>query len=81
VLPWWSEIARTILAVTSSAASGRSLPIPSFPARFVVGLDAGLTSNAWRVWTGPDGSIYLACRDNYQELKASLHPTLWRPDP
>ena len=53
-------------------------PICKLPIRFVVGNVGGLTSNSWRVWTGRDGTIYVACRDNYQDLKASLHPKLWQ---
>lgn len=53
-------------------------PIADLPIRFVVGRVDGLTSNSWRVWTGGDDTIYVACRDNYQELKASLHPGRWQ---
>jgi hypothetical protein len=53
-------------------------PIADLPVRFAVGAVDGLTSNSWKVWTGRDGTIYLACRDNYQEVKASLHPTRWQ---
>jgi hypothetical protein len=56
-----------------------SLPIRRGPVRFAVGLPDGLTSNAWRVWTGKHGDVYIACRDNFKEAKVSLHTSgRWR---
>ena len=56
----------------------RALPLARGPVRFVVGSDASLSSNGWKIWLGSDESVYVACRDNYQELKASLHPGVWQ---
>ena len=48
--------------------------------RFAVGSPDGLTSNAWRVWTAKKrGDVYIACRDNFKEVKVSLHASgRWR---
>lgn len=46
--------------------------------RFAVGDSDGRSSNSWRVWVKPDGDVYIACRDNYKELKVSLHGDRWR---
>jgi len=54
------------------------LPIKNGPARFAVGSPVGLTSNAWRVWNN-NADVYIACRDNFQETKVSLHASgRWR---
>lgn len=46
--------------------------------RFAVGDPEGLSSNSWRVWVNA-GDVYIACRDNYQALKVSLHRSgRWR---
>src|SRR5688500_9086202 len=59
-----------------------SEPTPLFtvgPVRFAVGQVTGMTSNAWRVWTTTRGDVYIACRDNFQETKVSLHVSgRWR---
>lgn len=54
------------------------IPMINTPARFAVGPSNGLTSNSWRVWnSGQD--VYIACRDNAREIKASLHRSgRWR---
>jgi len=52
------------------------MPEPTL--RFAIGDPAGLSSNSWRVWVKPDGDVYIACRDNYRELKVSLHGDRWR---
>ncbi len=46
--------------------------------RFAVGEPGGLTSNSWKVWNrGAD--VYIACRDNFREVKVSLHASgRWR---
>jgi hypothetical protein len=45
--------------------------------RFALGGEHGLSSLSWKVWAhGPDA--YIACRDNYKELKVSLHGERWR---
>ena len=55
-----------------------SLPIRHGPVRFAVGDPEGKTSNSWRVWAEGD-DVYLACRDNARETKASLHGSgRWR---
>lgn len=37
-----------------------------------------MTSNAWRVWTQRN-EVYIACRDNFREVKVSLHASgRWR---
>jgi hypothetical protein len=54
------------------------LPLRQSPIRFCVGYPDGLTSNSWRFWVH-QSSIYIACRDNFQEAKVSLHPSgQWR---
>jgi len=54
-------------------------PIRRGPVRFAVGSPTGLTSNAWRVWTGRHGDVYISCRDNFKEAKVSLHTSgRWR---
>jgi len=50
----------------------RALPKLNEPVRFAVGHPGGLTSNSWRVWATRSG-VYLACRDNAQDVKVSLH--------
>jgi hypothetical protein len=53
------------------------MPDPTL--RFAVGNPDGLSSNSWRVWARPDGDVYISCRDNYKELKVSLHRSgRWR---
>ena len=54
-------------------------PITTSPLRFAIGDPAGLTSNSWKVWVHGEDDVYLACRDNYKELKVSLHASgRWR---
>lgn len=48
-------------------------PLENQPLRFSAGDPEQLTSNSWRVWAAPAGDVYLTCRDNYRQLKASLH--------
>ena len=54
------------------------LPIARSPLRLAIGTPAGPGTNSWRVWTqGED--VYVKCRDNFAELKASLHASgNWR---
>ena len=60
-------------------ASQLGLPLLKGPVRFAVGPPDGLTSNAWKIWTGKAGDIYIACRDNFKEVKVSLHASgRWR---
>jgi hypothetical protein len=42
--------------------------------RFAVGSPNGPRSAVWRVWSGNDGSVYLAARAVANQLKVSLHP-------
>lgn len=46
--------------------------------RFALGESGGRSSLSWRIWVVQDGDAYIACRDNYKELKVSLHGTRWR---
>jgi hypothetical protein len=52
--------------------------------RFAVGRPSGLTSNSWKIWSHTDPNhevraVYIACRDNFNEVKVSLHPSgRWR---
>lgn len=41
--------------------------------RFAIGVADGRSSNSWVVTTSPAGDVYIICRDNFNELKASLH--------
>lgn len=55
-------------------------PIPTTrdPIRIAVGTPDGVSSNSWRVWVrGLD--TYVRCRDNFREIKVSLHASgIWR---
>ena len=55
-----------------------ALPLRKQPFRVAVGTPHGASSNSWKVWKrGLD--VYVACRDNFQQLKASLHASgNWR---
>lgn len=54
------------------------LPLRNDPVRFAAGTPEGPSSNSWRLWVhGED--VYLACRDNFREIKVSLHASgSWR---
>lgn len=55
------------------------LPLRQGPIRFAVGSPDGVSSNSWRLWVGREGDVYLACRDNFQNMKVSLHVSgRWR---
>ena len=43
------------------------------PIRFAVFNREGLSSNAWGVYSGKLGDIYIRCRDHMKEQKISLH--------
>ena len=61
------------------APSQLKLPILKGPIRFAIGPPDGLTSNAWRMWASKYGDVYIACRDNFKEVKVSLHASgRWR---
>ncbi len=56
-----------------------NLPVTHGEIRFAVGDPIGLTSNSWKMWTGPKGDVYIACRDNFTHAKVSLHASgRWR---
>lgn len=54
------------------------LPLRKREIRFSVGTPNGASTNSWRFWArGND--VYLACRDNFREMKLSLHASgSWR---
>lgn len=55
------------------------LPRADGPLRFAVGDTDRLTSNSWRAWVAGSDDIYVACRDNFKEVKVSLHASgRWR---
>jgi len=63
----------------NTTPSDLGLPLRGGPVRFAVGPPDGLTSNAWRIWTTKYGDAYIACRDNFREVKVSLHASgRWR---
>lgn len=65
--------------VSQWATAPGVLPFTRGPVRFAFGTPETLTSNAWRVWVGSAGDVYLACRDNMRETKVSLHASgRWR---
>ena len=73
-----SLVMATMLPYNALKQSGL-LPIRTEPVRFAVGNPDGLTSNSWRIWPSPKGDLYVACRDNFQEVKVSLHTSgRWR---
>jgi len=54
------------------------LPLTQSPVRVAVGTPTGPSTNSWRLWVQGD-DIYVKCRDNFRELKASLHASgIWR---
>lgn len=54
------------------------LPLIRAPLRFTVGTPTGASTNSWKVWVRGD-NIYVACRDNFREIKVSLHASgIWR---
>jgi hypothetical protein len=56
-----------------------SLPTSGRNVRFAVGLPGGPSSNSWIVTTSKQGDIYIAGRDNFREVKTSLHKSgIWR---
>ena len=54
------------------------LPVKRSEVRFAIGTPSGRSSNSWKVWVrGQD--TYVACRDNFREIKVSLHASgTWR---
>jgi len=48
------------------------------PVRFAVGTPSGLSTNSWKIWVHREDT-YVACRDNFREIKISLHASgRWR---
>jgi hypothetical protein len=66
-------IVRCFLHGESRQGNTPVLPITSGAVRFAVGPPNGITSNSWRCWTAKKGDVYIACRDNFQDCKVSLH--------
>ena len=57
---------------------GTRLPLVRQPLRFAVGVPTGASTNSWKVWVRGDDA-YVACRDNFREIKVSLHASgIWR---
>jgi len=55
------------------------LPVRKGPVRFAVGPPNGVTSNSWKIWSHKNGDVYITCRDNFREVKVSLHASgRWR---
>jgi hypothetical protein len=55
-----------------------ALPITASPLRVAIGTPDGRSTNSWKVWVHGDDT-YVACRDSFRELKASLHASgTWR---
>lgn len=56
-----------------------TLPVTQGVLRFAIGHPSGPSSNCWRIWTTKSGDVYIKCRDNYGEIKGSLHASnRWR---
>lgn len=54
------------------------LPLTKSPCRVAVGTPSGPSTNSWRIWVQGD-DVYIKCRDNFRELKVSLHASgIWR---
>lgn len=54
------------------------LPLTEQPLRFAIGTPLGPSTNSWRVWVHGNDT-YVACRDNFREIKVSLHASgVWR---
>lgn len=55
------------------------LPLRKSPFRFAAGHPDGASSNSWVVSVERKGDIYVACRDNFRDVKVSLHASgRWR---
>ncbi len=56
----------------------RSMPATGRDLRVAIGTPGGPSTNSWKLWVkGHD--VYMKCRDNFRELKASLHASgIWR---
>jgi hypothetical protein len=59
--------------------SGGTPPFGGRTFRFAIGTPSGPSSNSWVVTTPSSGNVYLKCRDNFSEVKVSLHKSgKWR---
>ena len=55
-----------------------SVPLTRGPFRFAIATPAGPSTNSWRTWVR-GSNAYVACRDNFQGFKVSLHASaIWR---
>lgn len=60
-------------------ATQLGLPLLKGPIRFAIGPPDGFTSNSWKIWASKHGDVYIACRDNFNDVKVSLHTSgRWR---
>jgi hypothetical protein len=58
--------------------SSTAFPLRRSPARLSVGTPTGPSTNSWKVWIRGEDA-YVACRDNFREIKVSLHASgIWR---
>lgn len=58
---------------------GLQVPVREQEFRFAVGEPSGASTNSWKAWVDRKGDIYIACRDNFREIKVSLHASgRWR---
>jgi len=54
------------------------LPLTAQPLRFAVGAPGQRSTNSWKVWVRGNDT-YVACRDNFRQIKVSLHASgIWR---
>jgi hypothetical protein len=54
------------------------LPLKHREVRFAIGTPSGWSTNSWKVWVRKQDT-YIACRDNFREMKVSLHASgIWR---
>lgn len=53
-----------------------TLPIKTGVVNFAIGDPSAKTSNSWENWER-NGSVYIACRNNFQQAKVSLQPKHW----
>lgn len=58
--------------------ANKKLPIRSKELRVAVGNPTGISTNSWKIWVRKN-DVYVACRDNFQVFKVSLHASgIWR---
>jgi hypothetical protein len=55
-----------------------AFPLTQSPVRLSIGTPTGPSTNSWKVWVKGEDA-YVACRDNFREIKVSLHASgIWR---